>query len=124
MYNIICNKYFFIFICFIFIVWLLIILIREISKSKKEKAEFISYLESIHDYTSLYQFGFYNKNNFHEGRRRPFVYFLIMEVYEKNKDERYLYYAQYAKKSSIKMIICIFSMYILFMIVMGIIKMA
>lgn len=108
--------------CLISLIFFFIGFVKLLRKNKVEKEEFINYLILRKDMESLYEFGFFNKTYSQEERRVPFLDKLIMSKYEKNKDEKYFNYYEYITKSSKKMILYFFSMFILFCICMTLIQ--
>lgn len=106
-------------ICFVLIISIIVILlffIKTTKESHKMKNDFIRYLEGKNDYRNLINFGFYNENGFKESRRIPFLYKIIYEQYQTNKDENFLKYFIYIKHGSRKLIFLYFLAFVLFCI--------
>ena len=71
------------------------LLIRLIIKIVRTDNEFIEYLENKKDFSSLYEFGFYDRN-LNRNSRRVFEKFeKIIDKYKKTNDIQYLLYADF-----------------------------
>ena len=99
------------------LVFSLVIFVRELLLSKKNRERFVSFLENINDFSTLYEIGEYNKLRLKERRRVLNTLSILTMKYNETGIKEYKDYHNAAIKSTKIILLSFFTVFFSFCII-------